>query len=235
MTYPGGKGSVYHQIINQIPPHSTYIEAFAGGAAIARRKRPAKLNYLIDLDPQVIDNLDSGDFATASRDDARWNFIQADALAMLSYWLDEGRISPDTFIYLDPPYLASTRRQLRQIYRYEMMTDEQHIELLNLARQLPGQVMISGYWSELYAQALNGCGWRSISFPAMTRGGSQATEWLWMNYDEPSELHDYSYLGDDFRERERIGRKARRWVKNLMKMPELERNAILAAIEEHVR
>jgi len=53
--------------------------------------------------------------------------------------------------------------------------------------------MISGYWSELYARELKN--WRSISFQAMTRGGFVATEWLWMNYPEPFELHDYSFLG----------------------------------------
>ena len=63
-------------------------------------------------------------------------------------------------------------------------------------------VMISGYWSALYADALQG--WHTVSFQAMTRSGKPATEWLWMNYPEPAALHDYRYLGADFRERERI-------------------------------
>jgi hypothetical protein len=91
-------------------------------------------------------------------------------------------------------------------------------------------VMLSGYWSELYAHELKG--WRSISFQSMTHGGFCATEWLWMNYPEPFELHDYSYLGDNFRERERIKRKKDRWVLRLEQMPTLERFAILSIIEE---
>ncbi len=54
MAYPGGKGNVYQKIINQIPPHRVYIETHAGEAAVARHKRPACQNILIDLDPDVI-------------------------------------------------------------------------------------------------------------------------------------------------------------------------------------
>jgi len=91
-------------------------------------------------------------------------------------------------------------------------------------------VLISGYWSALYANALKK--WRSVSFQAMTRGGHTATEWLWYNYKEPIALHDYRYLGADFRQRERIKRKKQRWVKRLHTMPILERRALLAAIGE---
>jgi len=43
------------------------------------------------------------------------------------------------------------------------------------------------------------------------------------------ELHDYRYLGRGFRERERIKRKKQRWMERLVRMPRLERCAILAA------
>ena len=66
----------------------------------------------------------------------------------------------------------------------------------------------------------------------MTRGGRLATEWVWMNYADPVALHDYRYLGEDFRERERIKRKTQRWVNRLQTMPLLERRALLAALEE---
>ncbi len=51
MTYPGGKNGpgVYQTLINQIPPHDTYIETHLGGGAVLRHKRPAALNIGIDL------------------------------------------------------------------------------------------------------------------------------------------------------------------------------------------
>jgi len=113
------------------------------------------------------------------------------------------------------------------------MSDDDHMRLLTIIVKLPCMVMISGYYSEMYAQALDG--WRSITYPAQTRGGRTATEWLWMNFPEPKRLHDYSFLGDNYRERERIKRKAHRWVhgKNgLASLPTLERYAILHAIDQ---
>jgi DNA adenine methylase len=90
--------------------------------------------------------------------------------------------------------------------------------------------MISGYWTKRYAAALKK--WNSATFEAMTRGGRTTTEWLWFNFLEPVALHDHRYLGQDFRERERIKRKKQRWVNRLHTMPTLERRALLAAIGE---
>ena len=39
MRYPGGKGKTYHQIINLLPPHKTYIETHLGGGAVVIRNR----------------------------------------------------------------------------------------------------------------------------------------------------------------------------------------------------
>jgi len=237
MTYPGGKGHVYQKIINQIPPHRAYIEPFVGGGAVLLNKRPAIVNIAIDADAEAIRRLsiwaaaiatngdDSGIIAR-NNDGASWQFIVGDALT----WLDQYPFCGDEFIYADPPYLLHTRRQARQIYRYELCEPADHRRLLDILAGLPCKIMISGYWSEMYARRL--AGWRSISFEAQTRSGSTATEYLWMNYPEPTALHDYRYLGDNYRERERIKRKKLRWLSRLQKMDHLERLAISAAIAE---
>ena len=129
------------------------------------------------------------------------------------------------FVYLDPPYLLSSRRSSKRLYRYEM-TKEQHVELLDVATRLPCMVAISGYHSPLYDATLQT--WRRIEFTAMTRGGRLAREVLWMNYAAPAELHDYRYLGDNKRVRERIARKRRTWAAGLRRLPPLERQAVLA-------
>jgi hypothetical protein len=63
----------------------------------------------------------------------------------------------------------------------------------------------------------------------MTRGGP-AVEHLWCNFPEPMALHDYSYLGADFRERERIKRKAARWRQKFVALGTLERKAVLGSL-----
>lgn len=133
-----------------------------------------------------------------------------------------------TLIYCDPPYVHSTRSR-SDIYQYEM-TDAQHLDLLSLLRTIPASIVISGYESSLYRKELKG--WNSVQFDAMTRRGLK-TEWLWFNFDPPVELHDYRYLGENFRERERIKRKKQRWVARLNRMPLLEKRCLLLAIAEH--
>jgi hypothetical protein len=89
-------------------------------------------------------------------------------------------------------------------------------------------VMISGYESDLYTTKLKN--WYTYSYKSATHNG-MATEWLWMNYPSPTELHDYRYLGDNFRERERIRKKTKRWINRLKSMELLERKALLSAIQ----
>jgi hypothetical protein len=102
--------------------------------------------------------------------------------------------------------------------------------LLEVLVTLPCPAMVSGYWSELYGSALQS--WRSVHYEAMTRGGFTATEWLWMNFPEPSELHEYSYLGADFRARERLKRLTRRWVQRLERMSGVQRQALQSALAQ---
>lgn len=220
-TYPGGKSGagVYQQIINQMPPHRVYIEPFLGGGAIMRLKRPACESIGIDADGEVISAW------SALIVPPNLTVLQGDALS----WLPTQVFSSDTLIYLDPPYLMGVRSSQRPIYRCELEWAD-HVRLLEIVMGLRCMVMISGYWSDLYAKFLET--WRTVSFPARTRGGRMATEWLWMNFPEPLELHDYRYLGCNFRERERIKRKKARWLSRLAHMDVLERHAMMSALSE---
>lgn len=220
ISYPGGKGNLYQKLINLIPPHRVYIEAFAGGGAVLRNKRPASCSIAIDTDASALEVVRS---TIATDDGNTWLFLNLDAIE----WLKTYDFQGDEFIYVDPPYVMSSRRQHRRLYRYEL-SDKQHMLLLKVLVKAPAKIMISGYWSKMYEQDL--AGWDLVTFDVMTRGGSWAKEYVWMNYARPVQLHDYSFLGDDFRERERIKRKIERWVKRLEKMPILERQAMLGAI-----
>jgi len=215
MTYPGGKSGagVYQTIINQIPPHEVYIEPFVGGGGVFRNIRPARSSIVIDSEPSAISPYQKMPGITA---------IHGDGCSYLERRKWTGR----EFVYADPPYLKQARKSQRDLYIHEWGTAD-HVRFLKLVRDLPCSIAISGYHSRLYMEALHD--WRVITFTAQTRRGP-ATEYLWMNYPEPTALHDCRYLGADFRERERIKRKAGRWAANFEAMPPLERQAVLSAM-----
>lgn len=216
MSYPGGKSlsGVYQFIINQIPPHRVFIESHLGGGAIVKNKKPADINIGIDIDPLVFQKWSNKESIT---------LVNADALEYLYQYKFEG----DEFLYVDPPYLRSTRKTKRKIYNFEY-DESQHIMLLDFLLNLKCKVMISGYFSELYNKKLEN--WRKIGFDTRNRAGTTVTEYLWMNYPEVRELHDYQYLGSTFRERERIKKRNLRWKYNIRSLPILERKALLEAL-----
>ena len=253
MTYPGGKNGagVYQQIINRMPPHHTYIEAFVGGGAVMRLKKPARINIGVDLDPEPLKLLasllpacgsgiarnavativwdespDVAPFAGFSEGRSRFTLFHGEAVEFLERYAFAG--DGRELIYCDPPYMMCSERSGRAIYEHEM-SEEAHLRLLRLLRKLPAKILISGYWSALYADELRQ--WKRVTYRGVTRKGSK-TEWLWYNFPDPVELHDYRYLGQGFRERERIKRKTLRWKKKLEKMPQLERQALLAAMSQ---
>jgi len=225
MTYAGGKAGsgVYQQIINQIPPHEVYIEPFLGGGAVLLAKKPASSSIAIDVDGHVVAEWSL--YAKLASQDL--TVICGDAIS----YLQNRRYDHATFVYCDPPYLFDVRSSKRRIYTYEFGDVGQHEKLLAVLKSLPCMVAVSGYWSSLYESTLHAPQWRSISFNAKTRAGV-AREWLWMNYPEPVELHDYRYLGQNFREREKITRQKRRWRARLLKMSPLQRYALLSSIAE---
>jgi len=221
MRYRGGKNlaGTYQKIINQIPPHTTYIEPFLGSGAILRMKKPARSSIAIDRHAAVI----AAAKATFEIPDAR--YICDDAISFLR----EGNFSAGTFIYLDPPYLIESRRNQGRIYKFEF-SEADHIALLEVIQTITADIAISGYDTRLYREALES--WRLVQFNANTRINISAIECLWMNYPQPFELHDYRYLGENYRERQRIKRRQQRWKRRLSAMPDLERQALLATIEE---
>lgn len=214
---------MYQAILNAMPPHRTYVEAFVGSGQILLRKKPADVSIVIDADAAVA---------------ARWSTIaglggygspivvHGDCRSIIAGLGAAG--DRTTLIYCDPPYVRSTRRSGARIYRHEF-TDDDHSELIALLRRLPAQVMLSGYRCALYDKQL--ADWRRIDYRASTRRGP-VIESLWCNFAEPAALHDYSHLGADFRERERIKRKKTRWRRRLAAMPELERRAIMDVLLE---
>jgi DNA adenine methylase len=104
--------------------------------------------------------------------------------------------SPDTFFYLDPPYVLSTRRAGG--YEHEL-TDDSHSRLVKVLREIKGKALLSGYANPIYAE-LERAGWQrrdwetTCSLAGHTRlNGSMGegaakqkqkrTESIWFNYE----------------------------------------------------
>ena len=210
MSFPGGKGRLWQRIVALIPPHDVYIETHLGGGAVMRQKRPASKNIGIDLDERVI-------AAAQSWSVPNLTLFQEDAIEFIS----RREFVGTEFIYVDPPYLSSLKS--RKYYNFEY-SDRQHCDLLSVLGELNCQVMISGYPSKLYESFLGD--WHVTQLVNVSNAG-QRIENVWTNYRPDHHLHDYSTVGNSFRERERIRRKAKRWARQLEEMPLSERSAIL--------
>jgi site-specific DNA-adenine methylase len=213
MGYFGSKATsgLCQAIIALMPPHDTYIETHLGGGAIMKRKPPALNNIGIDLDPKPL---------AAFECDYPVHRVNGCAHRFLAEYDYQG----SELIYSDPPYLHRTRSSQRR-YRFDYQEHE-HIELLELLKTLPCNIIVSGYPSSLYEERLSG--WRSLELQVMNQGGVR-TEKLWFNFTV-DRVHWASYAGKNFTDRQRIKRKASNWGRRYQALPRAERLAVLAAM-----
>ncbi|EDW2791980.1 DNA adenine methylase [Salmonella enterica] len=226
MSYLGSKAAsgVYQQIIAEMPPHDTYIETHLGGGAIMLRKPPARSNIGIDIDEQTLK-----EFRAKNRSFGPCDLVVGDAVDCLKRFdFDNTSAAHRVLLYVDPPYLPETRTSSAR-YRHEY-TVEDHKRLLRCLLELPDNVsvILSGYPSQLYDEAL--VGWRTKEFQAMTRGGVR-TEKIWMNF-QAGAAYCHTFAGKDYNDRARIKRKALRWKEKYAALPAAERLAIMTALCE---
>lgn len=213
----GGKGGngTYQQIINEIPPHNTLVIPFLGNCAVLRHIKRPKSIIAVDKNPEIIKKWRKSGLS--------FMFYEADAINQLEYKDFGCSVGPETVIYCDPPYPKGARKTQKRLFKHELKDDE-HKRLLTALKKQNCYVLISTYENDLYKTELSG--WRTKKYVGTTRRGG-AVEWLFMNYPKPEKLHDYSFLGDNFRERERIKRKINRTLKKFDNLPIVERNATI--------
>lgn len=90
---------------------------------------------------------------------------------------------PDVLLYVDPPYLGTTRGRSWDGYAVEMRGESDHRQLAEALHAARAAVVISGYPSPLYDRDLY-AGWDRHTIAASTgQGGTWAnrTEVLWSN------------------------------------------------------
>jgi DNA adenine methylase len=240
--YYGGKTSLADRIVDLLPPHTHYVEPFAGSLAVLLAKPRSEMETVNDLDGDLMtfwrvlrdhpQDLTRVTAATphsraehqaaydleASKDDLErarrvwvlltqgrggtlrrtgWRFYRDPAGSTYSFPDYLGayveRISPaasriagvslecrdaldvvadygkhpNVLLYVDPPYLASARNSTN--YRHEMAGNDQHTALLELLGACRATVVLSGYHSDLYDDALDG--WHRTELPSWTGNG----------------------------------------------------------------
>ena len=216
--YQGGKNGegVYQRIINLIPPHKVWVEACAGSAAVTRYIYPAAQSYVFEAEHLQANRLK--------------NILQERAVVINNNFMeviDNYLQDPvDSFIYVDPPYLKLTRRDKRNIYKVEW-SEEEHKDFLWWVNGRKENILITHPRCKLYMTALNQ--WNTLDYEYRSRVG-MLKDCIWFNYSVPEVLHDYSYVGSNRTERQRIQRKIKREIERLNRLPVVERNAIIDAI-----
>ncbi|MCK9601663.1 MAG: DNA adenine methylase [Sphaerochaeta sp.] len=81
----------------------------------------------------------------------------------------------NVLIYADPPYLGWSKRGLYS----EGMEEAEHLDLLKALKRHPGPVILSGYFTDLYHEELDG--WIRRDKKAMAEGGRAREECIWIN------------------------------------------------------
>ena len=223
--YPGGKGQsgLIQWILGMLPGHVYYCEPFAGHAGVFRAKGAALRSWLIDRDEDVSMWLRGAVGAAAMvecGDGVRWMELAAE-------W---GWGPGEGLVYVDPPYLMSTRSGRRR-YAWEL-TAWEHRRILSAAVAMAAAVVISGYESRLYMEMLEG--WRCERRRVRTRWGGWRTECVWLNGAcaamPPGAGGEYARWGGTFRERGRVSKRVDRWGRRFSAMAAAERRAVLGRL-----
>lgn len=85
--------------------------------------------------------------------------------------------TPETLFFVDPPYLPTTRGHGH--YRHDL-ADVEHVALLEQLREVQGMVVLAGYPSVLYDQALHD--WHRVERQHHAAGSTRPrTEVLWIS------------------------------------------------------
>ncbi len=253
LRYHGGKWRMAKKIIDEFPPHVTYVEPFGGAGSVLLQKTRSPVEIYNDIDGDIVNVFrvvrDNGDklkelleFTPYSREEWRLAYEESNdpierarrtiVRAAMSFgsagatkgssgfrgkdkgthyaktWpnyvssllkfkerlagvvienlpalkIIEQYDSEDTLFYLDPPYLLDTRvLNGCKYYRYEM-SDSQHIEILEVVRNIKGMAIISGYENTLYDKVL--FDWRKVKFDVRANGRKgtvKRTEVIWIS------------------------------------------------------
>lgn len=211
--YTGNKHipGVYQKIINEIPKHDYYLEAFAGSGAIGKLLPVHTVKHFNDLNKEALDSITVSPGSKVIK-------TLLNVMDLLQLFERSGT---ETFMFFDPPYLHSTRNS-NKLYEWEM-TESDHIQFISAVKKLKCNWMIIHPVCDLYEDefpsdySINGMSWRSIQIK-IRYNTKTSIEKLYMNYPEQL-LQTNKYLGKDCWDRQRIKRKAQRFMNKGLHIP----------------
>ncbi len=130
---------------------------------------------------------------------------------------------------MDPPWRIKSLSYQVKLYDH-VLTDDQHAELLHVARDLTNYVAILHYNDPLYNDILND--WHRLDFKASYRGTVREVS-LYCNYDYKNvKLMQPALSGKNRTKRQNSKRKAARWLNKLTQLPRYERQLIMEGLKK---
>lgn len=104
---------------------------------------------------------------------------------------------PNCCLYVDPPYIGTSRAGGGGTYRHEMRSDGEHEELLGALLNCRASVVLSAYHSKLYDRRL--ADWARVEIPTMTgqaKTSHARTEVIWSNRALSAQRSLFDLAGD---------------------------------------
>jgi DNA adenine methylase len=93
-----------------------------------------------------------------------------------------GHDDSDTLHFVDPPYVHSTRVRPRTGGYCHEMSDDDHVELIDVLKGVEGSVVVCGYPSDLYADLLSDWQMHSTKSRISAASGTKVKiECVWLN------------------------------------------------------
>lgn len=220
MSYVGNKNfsNVIHELVNRLPLSSNYYSLFYGSGGLERSVYTEDALFICsEKNPECKKKYETSTMARIDYSDYR-------------QLLEENVFTSVDFIFADPPYKFSTRRNGRVYYKFEFEIQD-HIEFLNYITSLPCRIMVTHPQCDLYDNTLKG--WNRHDLNYMTHSG-WFKDSIYMNYDPSSvELLNYNALGSDSTDRQRIKRQRKNVVEKFKKLDHHVRMAIARDLKKN--
>ena len=219
MNYKGNKNidGVKQKILSLIPKHRVFIEGFAGGAGIAKNiYTGSETVILIEKNKKQCDILELDLPGSVVVNDCVFDFIEN-----FKYI-----INPNVVLFLDPPYIFSTRFNNSIFYDFEL-SDNDHVKLLLSILQLPCNVIIIHPVSSIYAKYLNFWYYKNVT---IRYNKKNSKEIIYYNFQDSIAKNDYSSHGENSTDRQRIKRKITRNIQKIENLNPVDKECLLNAI-----